>query len=598
MLNQNGGSMRKLRVALSQINLKVGDLTGNRQLIIQGIEKAVADGADVVVFPELAVTGYPPEDLVFGTDFINANLETFQEIVRFTTGKDILALVGFINRSKEITNSVGIVYNGRVIDVYDKIYLPNYGVFDEKRYFYPGREIPVYEYKNVLIGVNICEDIWYPLGPAHHQAVNGAEVLLNISASPYHRGKQEYREKMYSTRAGDEAVFLVNVNMVGGQDELVFDGGSTAYDSHGNLIARLKQFSDDYQAFDLNVDKIFRYRLKDIRRRDIRAQESALFKLKSVMIETVDKIEASGGLKKGQPAAAQPETRWIDPQIETQLTLIESVHRALVLGTRDYTNKNGFEKVIIAISGGIDSALVAAVAVEALGAERVKGIYLPSQYSADISGTDAKKLCDNLGIGLLELPIKDLFDNYMESLDEIFAGTPFGTAEENLQSRIRGNIVMALSNKLGWLVLTTGNKSEMSTGYATLYGDMAGGFAVIKDVVKTLVYELANHINRDKEVIPQRIIDRPPSAELRPDQKDTDSLPPYDVLDRIIRGYVEEDLPMEEIVREVGDPELVRKFVRLIDRNEYKRRQAPPGVKITARAFGRDRRMPITNGFK
>lgn len=575
--------MRNLRIAVCQSDYRVGDIKNNAAKILEGIDRAAGTSADVVLFPELAVPGYPPEDLLFKPDFIDANIQSLNAVSAHTRGKNLLAVVGFIDRKDDIYNGAAILFDGKIVDVYHKIYLPNYGVFDEKRYFRPGGSIPIYNFRGVRIGVNICEDIWYPLGPGHFQASGGdAEVILNVSASPYFRGKQDYRESMYSARSGDEAVYLVNANLTGGQDELVFDGASTAYDPRGNLILRMKSFEEDFAALDIDADAVFRERLKDIRRRELKGREDCPFALRQVDIASE---------KQDSPK----ET--VHPVPADNPSGIESIYKALVLGTRDYVNKNGFKNVVIAVSGGIDSALVAAIAVEALGKERVSGVYMPSRFSADISGEDAGKLAKNLGIELHEIPIEPLFEQFLESLAPAFRDLPFGVAEENIQSRIRGNLIMALSNKFGWLVLTTGNKSEMSTGYATLYGDMAGGFAVIKDVVKTTVYELSEYINREKEIIPRRIIDRPPSAELRPDQKDTDSLPEYAVLDKIIRGYVEDDKSFEEIASETGDAALVARVIRMIDLNEYKRRQAPPGVKVTPRAFGRDRRMPITNGF-
>lgn len=583
--NEQGVPMRRLRLAVAQENFRVGDIQGNKAIIIEDIRQAVLDQADLIVFPELALTGYPPEDLVYKPRFLEENLRALEEIREATHELNILCVVGFIDRSDDIYNAAALLYRGEIAGIYRKIYLPNYGVFDEKRYFQSGQSVPVFHYHGVRIGVTICEDIWYPNGPGHYQAsAGGAELILNISASPYHAGKQEYRERMYSARSGDDLAILVNCNLAGGQDELVFDGCSSAYDSQGRLISRLKAFVRDYQVFDVNISAVFRQRLKDIRRRETILHCDCPYPLENI------EIPVSGPARRADSLLA--------PQIHPLPDPLESIYQALVTGTADYVNKNGFKDVIIAISGGIDSALVAVIAAEALGAERVRGIYLPTVYSADISGTDAQALCDNLGISLLQLPIQELFDHYLSQLEPVFQGLPFSTAEENLQSRIRGNIVMALSNKFGSLVLTTGNKSEMSTGYATLYGDMAGGFAVIKDVLKTQVYALAEYINREKEIIPRRIIERPPSAELRPDQKDTDSLPPYEVLDSIIRAYVEEDIPLQELRETMGDPDLVSRVVRLIDLNEYKRRQAPPGVKISSRAFGRDRRMPITNGYR
>ncbi len=580
--------MRTFRFSLCQCNFKVGDIQGNTDKIKLLIQKALKDKADAAVFPELSITGYPPEDLVFKTQFIGSNLEALKSIIDFSKGKKILIIIGFIHKNDEdnnIFNSAGIIYNGKLIDIYHKIFLPNYGVFDEKRYFTPGNSVPVLIYKGIRIGVNICEDIWYPVGPLHYQSVAGnAEVIINISASPYHTGKQSYREKMFGTRAGDESVILLNCNLVGGQDELVFDGCSTAYNENGGLIARMRSFEEDFMSFDIDADTVFRKRLKDIRRRQEKEYLKSPFEVKII---EVDKMNISPARALSKKAIIHDETGDI-----------ASIYKALVLGTHDYVEKNGFENVIVAVSGGIDSALVAAIAVDALGPDRVKGIFLPSEFSASISREDAGILARNLGIEFLELSIQDLYESYNLKFKKIFKGLPFGIAEENLQSRIRGNIVMALSNKFGWLVLTTGNKSEMSAGYATLYGDMAGGFAVIKDVLKTTVYELAEYRNAIKPVIPSRIIERAPSAELRANQKDSDSLPEYPILDAVIRAYVEEDSPVEEIAAEIGDAALVKRVISMIDKSEYKRRQSPPGIKISPRAFGRDRRMPVTNGYK
>lgn len=587
--------MRTVRFSICQGNFTVGDIAGNVSRIKAGIDRALSDKSDVVVFPELAVTGYPPEDLIFKPQFIQSGLEGMREIEKYSKGKPLLIVTGFIHKTDDnVYNSAAVIHNGKTADVYNKIYLPNYGVFDEKRYFSAGNCIPVYVYRGAKIGVNICEDIWYPVGPLHYQTILGnAEAIINISASPFHAGKQKYRELMFRTRAGDESIFLINCNMVGGQDELVFDGASSAYDENGEMVARLASFEEDFQTFDADMDGVIRKRMKDIRRRQEKElmedvsgiQEQAPFLVKTVQIDGENGGNGKSGINR-------------KPQIVPDRSPMESVYQALVTGTRDYVNKNGFKDVVIAVSGGVDSALVAAIAVDALGKDRVHGIYLPTEFSANISGEDAGELAKNLGIELLQLSVQELFLKYRDALKPVFKDRPFNIAEENLQSRIRGNIVMALSNKFGWLVLTTGNKSEMSVGYATLYGDMAGGFAVIKDVLKTTVYELVKYRNSKGRVIPERIITRPPSAELRPDQKDSDSLPEYPALDAIIRAYVEEDRPFAEIVAETGDEVVVKKVIRLIDSSEYKRRQSPPGVKITQRAFGKDRRMPITNGYK
>ncbi len=589
--------MRPVRFSVCQGNFTVGDFAANVNRVKTGIEIAHGEMSDAVVFPELAVTGYPPEDLVFKPQFIQSNMDAVKDIAEFTRGKSPLVIVGFVHREDDqLFNSAAVIHNGRIADVNHKIFLPNYGVFDERRYFSNGNSVPVYHFRGVKIGVTICEDIWYPVGPLHYQTLAGnAEAVVNISASPFHAGKPGYREQMFSTRAGDESVFLVNCNLTGGQDELVFDGSSAVFDENGGLVARLKSFEEDFLTVESDMDGVIRKRLKDIRRRQERelleenpsmAPDSVPFSVRSVVLPD-DQPER----KRLVPVAK--------PRIEPMLGEIQSVYHALVLGTRDYVDKNGFQDTLVAVSGGVDSALVAAIAVDALGKDRVKGLYMPSRYSADISGEDARRLAKNLGIPLYEIPIQGLYQNYLDELKPIFRDRPFSTAEENLQSRVRGNLVMALSNKFGWLVLTTGNKSEFSAGYATLYGDMAGGFAVIKDVLKTTVYQLVEYRNALGEVIPRRIIERPPSAELRPNQKDSDNLPEYATLDAIIRSYVEEDRPFAEIVAEQnGDEELVRKVVRMIDASEYKRRQAPPGVKITQRAFGRDRRMPVTNRYR
>jgi len=580
--------MKTVRIAICQYNFTVGDIRGNLEKIKKGIEKSLKEESDIVVFPELSITGYPPEDLIFKPQFIEDCQKAMKDLIKFSYDKDILIIAGFIhklNKKDDIYNSVAIIYKGKLYDVYNKIFLPNYGVFDEKRYFSAGNTIPVYYYRGIRFGVNICEDIWYPTGPLHFQTLIGdAELIINISASPFHSGKQSYRERMYSTRAGDESVILVNCNLVGGQDELVFDGCSTIYNENGELIGRLKAFEEDFSVFDISTESVFRKRLKDIRRK----QEKDI--LKSPFIHNDIVIEES--------EKAKEKLKMVNFSIENLPDEIESIYKALVLGTRDYIEKNHFQNVIVAVSGGIDSALVATIAVDAIGKERVKAIFLPSRFSADISREDAAILCKNLGIELLEISIQNIFESYLALLDPVFKDAPAGVAEENLQSRIRGNIVMALSNKFGYLVLTTGNKSEMSTGYATLYGDMAGGFAVIKDVLKTTVYKLVEFRNKQSQVIPERIIKRAPSAELRENQKDSDTLPEYEILDKIIKAYVEEDKSLEEILEEINDKQIVRKVLLMIDSSEYKRRQAPPGIKITPRAFGRDRRMPITNGYR
>ena len=585
--------MATIRIALAQINPTVGDFAGNTAKIIANIEQARKLGADIVAVPELALTGYPPEDLLLKPQFISANRKALDEVIAASTG--IVAVVGFVDRTTDIHNAAAIICDGELKGVYHKTYLPNYGVFDEYRYFDAGQSAPIFAYGGVLIGVNICEDIWYPGGPTQVQALAGAQVIINISASPYYAGKGKDRERMLATRAEDNAVALAYVNLVGGQDELVFDGQSLVIDERGQIVAHGKLFEEDLIIADLNAERVFKERLHDPRRRQ-------------------DRIEIGNGVSSVQqiPLRAQAfETKKaaLEASQAEVLPLSAEVYRALVIGTRDYINKNGFKSVVIGLSGGVDSALVACVAVDALGAENVTCVFMPTRFSASESARDAKALAENLGVAYHVVPIEETFNQYLSMLGPIFDGTPMGVAEENIQARIRGNILMAVSNKFGAMVLTTGNKSEVSVGYCTLYGDMCGGYAVIKDVPKMLVYELCNYVNRrdgrkdGKEVIPEYIITRPPSAELREDQQDTDSLPPYEVLDEILDLYVEEDWSIEAIITEKAsvpgfDDATVRRIARLVDLNEYKRRQAAPGIKITPRAFGRDRRMPITNKFR
>jgi len=571
--------MELLRIGLAQINAVVGDLEGNTRRIIEGIGRAKELGADVVAFPELAITGYPPEDLVLKADFIAANLACLEEIAQATRG--IVAIVGFVDRDQDIYNAAGVLHEGRVAAVAHKVFLPNYGVFDEERYFRAGDRLLVFRSNGVMVGVNICEDIWYPAGPTEEQALFGAQVVINVSSSPFHRGKAEGRDRMLSTRAADSVAAVAFCNMVGGQDELIFDGGSAVFDERGQLVARAVQFKEDLLVADLSPQRIFRQRLHDPRRRKERLGD----------LHTVECVDLEGAASGGPKPS-------FECRIEPRLHDEEEVYQALVLGTRDYVRKNGFQQVVIGLSGGIDSTITATIAVDALGPENVTGVAMPSRYSSEESLEDAQELTANLGMALRMVPIDGTFQAYLDMLEEEFAGTEPDVTEENIQARIRGNVLMALSNKFGWLVLTTGNKSELATGYCTLYGDMAGGFAVIKDVPKGLVYDLARYRNRLGEVIPHRVLEKPPSAELRPDQRDEDSLGPYAVLDPILHAYVEEDRGVDEIVALGFDEETVRRVIRMVDRAEYKRRQAPPGIKITPRAFGKDRRLPITNWYQ
>ncbi len=573
--------MHRLRIALAQINPTVGDLDGNVATILANVEAAKAQDAAIVVFPELAITGYPPEDLLLKPQFIEANLAALQTVAAAAQG--ILVVVGFVDRQDDIYNAAAVCCEGKVAGVYHKQYLPNYGVFDENRYFRAGRAATVFRWGNITFGINVCEDIWYPDGPTETQAfAGGAQVIVNISASPYHAGKGGFRERMLATRAADNTAVVAFCNMVGGQDELVFDGQSLVFDAQGELVARGRAFEEDVVLADLDLGAVFSRRLHDPRRRQHRSEDEA------VPCIALPGRPVPGMLR--QPGPSQTD-------VTVPLERLEEIYRALVLGTRDYARKNGFQTAVVGVSGGIDSSLVAAIAADALGPQNVVGVRLPSRYTSEMSNDIAAQLAANLGIRLLTIPIEPAFEAYRQMLAEPFAGTEPGVAEENIQARIRGNVWMALSNKFGWLVLTAGNKSEMAVGYATLYGDMAGGFAVIKDVPKTLVYELARWRNAQSPVIPEAALARPPTAELRPGQKDTDSLPPYEMLDPILKAYVEEDRSADEIVALGFDPETVWRVIRMVDRSEYKRRQAPPGIKITPRAFGRDRRLPITNRF-
>jgi NAD+ synthase (glutamine-hydrolysing) len=576
--------MRHLRVALAQINPTVGDLDGNAQKIVEYIERARAAGADLVAFPELCLTGYPPEDLLLKTGFLHQNMRRLHDIVPATRG--ITAIVGFVDVQDDIYNAAAIIHDGKLVGVYHKIYLPNYGVFDEDRYFQPGDAYPVYVIGGIGIGVNICEDIWYPVGPTTLQAYAGAEVIININGSPYHRGKRKFRHQMLATRAADAAVFVCYVNMVGGQDELVFDGNSMIFNAEGELVAHGSSFQEELILADLDIDGVFRERLRDPRRRKERMQltEEQRRQARVVVSEEI--------VVRDRPP--------LPPRIPCILDDEAEIYAALVTGTRDYVRKNGFKRVYIGLSGGIDSSLVACIATDALGRDAVVGVSMPSRYSSPGSKSDAQELAENLGIEFLVIPIEQGFTAMLETLGPVFAGTQPNVAEENLQSRLRGMILMALANKFGGIVLTTGNKSELATGYATLYGDMAGGFAVIKDVPKTLVYRLARYRNTwpPRPVIPEAVLAKEPSAELRPNQRDVDTLPPYEILDPILEAYVEEDRSLGDIIEMGFDEKLVRQVIRMVDANEYKRRQAPPGVKITPKAFGRDRRLPITNRYR
>lgn len=579
-----------LRVALAQINVTVGDLDGNTQKIQAAMQQAYAAGAHIVCFPELALTGYPPEDLLLKPGFVKANLRKLAELVQASSALPRLTtVVGFVDRDADIYNAAAVLSEGTLVGVYHKQYLPNYGVFDENRYFQAGHLSPIFRIHGISIGITICEDIWYPTGPMTRQTAAGAEVILNINGSPYYTGKRTVREEMIATRASDTAAIVAYLNLVGGQDELVFDGGSMVFNEQGVLIARAKSFEEDMLIVDLDTPSVFRSRLRDPRRRQERWHKS-LEDVPVIVVETRP-LELPS---RDRPVLGAAQ------RVEPKMERLAEIYAALVLGTRDYVRKNGFKQVIIGLSGGIDSTLTAVIAVDALGAENVLGISMPSGYSSAGSKTDAQALAQNLGIEYLTLPIEETFRTSLNTLHPALGDADPGLAAENLQARIRGNILMTISNRFGPLVLTTGNKSEMATGYSTLYGDMAGGFSVLKDVLKTLVYELCVYRNTQGEqpVIPQSVLDKPPSAELRPDQKDSDSLPPYEVLDPILKAYVEDDRSFEEMLAMGFEQSTVERVMRLVDVSEYKRRQAPPGVKITSRAFGRDRRLPITNKYR
>jgi NAD+ synthase (glutamine-hydrolysing) len=567
-----------MRLALAQMNSVVGDLDGNAERIAESLVEARASGADLVLFPELVVTGYPPEDLLLRPAFVRAARRSVEDIAARTRG--ITALVGAPYLEADLYNACYVLADGEIRAVYRKRFLPNYGVFDEDRYFAPGRDLVLLRFGEVYIGPTICEDIWQPGPPATDMALAGAQLIANISASPFHVGKDREREEMLRVRARDNSSFVAFCNAVGGQDELIFDGHSIVLDDEGELIARAPGFEEALLVVDVDPVAAVGRRLRDVRRRAL-AQERSDAPAAQVIDLPVPR--------------AQVEL--LHPEPAPQLDDLEQMRQALELGLRDYVDKNGFGHVVIGLSGGIDSALTAALAVEAIGADRVHGVSMPSRYSSDATRGDAQLLAESLGIDFGELAIEPVVEAFTDVLAPSFAGREPDLAEENLQARIRGTLLMALSNKFGWLVIATGNKSELSVGYSTLYGDLAGGFALIKDVFKTDVFRLAERLNEraGRELILQSIIDRPPSAELRADQRDEDSLPPYPKLDRVLEAYVELDRSREELAQDGFDPDVVERALAMIDRAEYKRRQAPPGVKLRPKAFGRDRRTPITN---
>jgi NAD+ synthase (glutamine-hydrolysing) len=570
-----------MRLALAQLNSVVGDLDGNRTRILEWIDDAKGAGADVVCFPELAITGYPPEDLLLRPGFLRAAERSLAEVARAARG--IVVLVGTPHLDRDLYNACAVCAGGEVKAIYRKRFLPNYGVFDEDRYFAPGRDLILLEHGRELVGVTVCEDMWQPGPPATELSLAGAQLLVNISASPFHVGKDREREEMFAARARDNSSFVAFVNAVGGQDELVFDGHSLVLDDEGEVLARAPGFEEALLVVDVDPAATIGRRLRDVRRR--------------ALARDVGEPPAAERVHVGSPRAHHGH---VEPSVAPLLDDLEQMRRALELGLADYVRKNGFGDVVVGVSGGIDSAVTAALAAEALGPERVHCVSMPSRYSSDATRGDARRVAESLGTPFLELPIEAIAEQFGSVLAPVFEGREPDLTEENLQARIRGTLLMALSNKFGWLVVATGNKSELSVGYATLYGDMAGGFALLKDVFKTDVFRLAKHLNEraGQELIPQTIIERAPSAELRDNQLDEDSLPPYPKLDRVLEAYVELDRSREELSQDGFDPDVVERAVALIDRAEYKRRQAPPGVKLRPKAFGRDRRTPITNRWR
>jgi NAD+ synthase (glutamine-hydrolysing) len=568
-----------LRIALAQLNPTVGDLDDNLAKLIEAYDRAEASGCDVVAFPELSITGYPPEDLVLKPGFVADNRAALDSFAAHTG--QCAAVVGFVDSDRDLYNAAAMCVGGQVVGVYRKRVLPNYAVFDEQRYFTPGTDndpLELFEIGGIKVGVSVCEDIWSPFGPLATQAAGGAELNININGSPYHWDKDTRREQMVATRAQDAHSAIVYVNQVGGQDELVFDGGSFVVDAEGTMLARARQFVEDLMIVDLPVPPVYRKRLLDPRGKRTDSE--------------LPVVHISDATRAADAVVHSPITEPLDRHHE--------LYDALVLGTRDYLRKNGFSDVVIALSGGIDSTIVTCIAVDALGPDHVHVVSMPSRYSSDHSKSDAKLLAENLGIDFRTISIEPAFQAYLDMLAPSFEGREPGLTYENIQSRCRGMLLMALSNEMGWMALTTGNKSELAVGYFTIYGDSVGGYAVIKDVLKLEVYELCRYVNRaaGREVIPENVITKPPSAELRPDQRDDQSLPPYEVLDPILQLYVEQDRTANEIIEMGHDEAMVRRVTRLVDIAEYKRRQSPPGVRVSAKAFGKDRRMPITHGYR
>jgi NAD+ synthase (glutamine-hydrolysing) len=577
--------MQKLRIGLAQINAVVGDLKGNARKVLAALYSAENKGTNILVFPEMVLTGYPPEDLLLKPSFIRDNLKTLDKIRKEIKNPRMITLIGYVDQKRDIHNAAAVIYRGRQVATYYKIYLPNYGVFDEARYFQPGYKPMVLKWGKVGIGISTCEDMWYPEGPGYQAALSEAEILVNLSSSPYHVGKTELRERIFATRARENVAVVALCNLVGGQDELVFDGSSAIFAPTGEVIARAKVFEEDLLIADVDLEQVFHQRLHDPRFRQERIKKP---------VQELDIVQLPAPPARG----SKPGT--LKKRLEPMPDEKEMILKALILGTRDYLRKNGFKNVVIGLSGGLDSSLVAAIASSALGRENVIGVSMPGPFTSTETRRDAKKVAENIGIKFLEIPIRSIYSAYLEGLAHVFKGRSQDVTEENIQARIRGDLIMALSNKFGWLVLATGNKSELATGYCTLYGDMAGGFAVLKDIPKTMAYEIARVINKKagKILIPKSVIERPPTAELRPGQKDQDTLPSYEELDQILKAYIEEDMDLQNLVEQGAKASTVKKVIRMVDKNEYKRRQAPPGIKITPRAFGKDWRLPITNRYR
>jgi NAD+ synthase (glutamine-hydrolysing) len=581
--------MRQVRIAMAQINTTVGDLEGNARKILDGIEQARSAQAEIVTFPELAITGYPPQDLLLKPQFLKDNRMILDRIIRAASG--ITVVVGFVDQEDDIYNAAAVIHDGQLLGIHHKVYLPNYGVFDENRYFQAGVPTHIFQIGEITLGVNICEDIWYPEGPTVLQALSGADLILNVSASPYYMGKPAHRQRLIGVRASDSTVVVAYNNMIGGQDRLIFDGGGLIVNQKGQILAQGQLFAEDFITADVDLDDVARAKLSDPRHR------KAVLELKLSAEPMLERIyaEPTPRASEAAPAAILPDT--VTPAIFSDQR--RDIYDALTLGLRDYVRKNGFQQVVLGLSGGIDSSLVATIAVDALGAENVLGVLMPGPFSSQGSLDDARALADNLQIQYHVIPITPVYESFVAQLADAFAGCEPDVAEENIQARVRGTLLMALSNKFGLLTLTTGNKSEVSVGYATLYGDMAGGLGILSDVPKTMVYALADYRNKvaGYYLIPASTIEKPPSAELRADQKDSDSLPDYHILDAILQAYIEHDKSIDDIIAAGYAPELVKDVIRRVDHSEYKRQQAAPALKVTTKAFGPDRRLPITNKY-